>query len=103
MTDQELLELAAKAAGIEIQNAAFSNGPHLVGTLTRWNPLADDGDALRLAIELRLDVLMKDHYTYVLNVPGGLVQAVEKHGKDSHAATRRAIVTAAAQIGVWKE
>lgn len=62
MSDKELLELAAKAAGI---------GPVLcyetrrnclrIGTRDKyelWRPLTDDGDALRLAVELNIDITM---------------------------------------------
>ena len=55
MTDRELLELAAKAAGIELVWRNFSNVPNLFKGLSSdeiWNPLADDGDALRLAATL---------------------------------------------------
>jgi hypothetical protein len=52
MTDRELLELAAKAAGIEYDFCR----PELGGCQIRkpfvsgfWNPLTDDGDAFRLA------------------------------------------------------
>jgi hypothetical protein len=43
MTDRELLELAAKAAG---------NG-FVIGY---WNPLTDDGDALRLAKRRKMTI-----------------------------------------------
>ena len=62
MTDRELLEMAAKAAGITSVGygrngiATGRNGPCLIGY---WNPLTDDGDALRLAhalgMQLNLD------------------------------------------------
>ena len=58
MTDKELLELAAKAAEIKIRWSADSlgnqTGPWIFNS--RWNPLTDDGDALRLAVKLGLDV-----------------------------------------------
>ena len=68
MTDRELLELAAKAAGIEIvfgnydrdcyanitEEQAKSFGNYETGF--EWNPLTDDGDALRLAVKLGLVV-----------------------------------------------
>ena len=62
MTDRELLELAAKAAGMEIEWRKWVIDPKartlggccfaLVGTHTYWNPLTDDGDALRLAVAI---------------------------------------------------
>lgn len=56
MTDRELLELAAKAAGIERGaeradcgiSTTLPDGRH--GHLPRWNPLEDDGDAFRLLV-----------------------------------------------------
>lgn len=59
--DRELLELAAKAAGLEVQ--LYEREPHeewgayrscLMHEGREWNPLTDDGDALRLAVILRL-------------------------------------------------
>ena len=53
-TDRELLELAAKAAGYEYAK----HGGYIVvdGIPGNWNPLTDDGDALRLAVKLRLSI-----------------------------------------------
>lgn len=62
MTDRERLELAAKAAGIteETQQIleAGING-------CRWNPLDDDGDALRLAVKLRINIIFSGGFHYV--------------------------------------
>lgn len=90
MTDRELLELAAKAVGYE-RNSAGPVGP------CEWNPLADDGDALRLAMAIGMDSIeivvdeWPDHASGIMrkepNIP----------------ATRRAIVRAAAQIGGQKK
>ena len=55
MTDRELLELAAKASG-ELTASWCGNDAYFDGVLSRWNPLEDDGDALRLAVKLELDV-----------------------------------------------
>ena len=65
MTDRELLELAAKAAGVEIYESTdgtIQNRPVWVfkagggmGTMPyeeQWNPLLEDGQALRLAMTL---------------------------------------------------
>lgn len=103
-TDQELLELAAKAAGIEgkysndiIAECWGSNRPKWgidKGMWESWNPLTDDGDALRLAIDLELDVMVAS----VKSVDYFLDLTIEA-GADVYAATRRAIVRAAAEIG----
>lgn len=92
MTDKELLELAAKAAGIS--NFTMCDGVVFIETGTRrgdsgyyWNPLTNDGDALRLAVKLELWEAVRDGY-----------QHLDSDG-DPYAATRRAIVRAAAEIG----
>jgi hypothetical protein len=93
MTDRELLELAAKAAGIEINWFKWER------LTNQWNPITDDGDALRLAVKLDINV-------YVHLVSGSTmasakpeIDEVEPHGNDPYAATRRAITCAAAEIG----
>jgi hypothetical protein len=59
MTDRELLEAAAKAAGIKIVYGPFQTAPILPyngeadgDLVTFWNPLEDDGDALRLLVAI---------------------------------------------------
>lgn len=97
MTDRELLELATKAAGI---SGAFENGviwyKNEFGDDAGFNPLADDGDALRLAVRLNLSVVFGANYVIV----GESIQApTVNNADDPCAATRRAIVRAAAEIG----
>ena len=79
-TDRELLELAAKAAGID---GRWDKGARAfvpkIGPIF-WCPLTDDGDALRLAVALKI-ILMP---------------------YPTEAETRRAIVRAAAKIGEAK-
>jgi hypothetical protein len=98
MTDRELLELAAKAAGLhdqwpepdygaewqsdEIGIWCFGNGEGVA-----WNPLTDDGDALRLAVRMNLWAAVRDGYQHF------------DSDNDHYEATRRAIVRAAACIG----
>jgi hypothetical protein len=99
MTDRELLELAAKAAGKEHYG---EYGPHagLKTTGGWWNPLTNSGDAFEFAVKLRLDLtfyataLLNTEYVYV----GDSHTRTELH-LDDLAATRRAIVRAAAEIG----
>ncbi|HEU6454004.1 MAG TPA: hypothetical protein VN201_00915 [Roseateles sp.] len=60
MTDRELLEKAAKAAGLKdfawFENNIHGHGYPVLGHITTpWNPLEDDGDALRLAYTLKLN------------------------------------------------
>lgn len=101
MTDKELLELAAKAAGFKRED--FVDGKSIIrevdGQPVYWNPLTDDGDALRLAVKLRI--------CYGPNLQGDLAVAfhddgpsmTEPYEPDPYAATRRAITRAAAEIG----
>ncbi len=106
MDDRTLLELAAKAAGIK--GVYFhSDNPIHVGIFlghghSYWNPLTDDGDAQRLAVELRLDVRNDERATFVGRFEHEPTMC-EQVGNDRWAATRRAIVRAAAAIGQQKE
>lgn len=110
MTNRELLDLAAKAAGIEIEWNVMIN-PHspvlapktqqerswLGHEHTPWNPLTDDGDALRLAVELLFEIDM-DHGGIAIRHATG-VKVLEVFNHDPYAAARLAIVRAAAAIG----
>ena len=89
-TDRELLEFAARAAGIE----------HVTPMMIewgKWNPLESDRYALRLAV--RLSMLVDVTAFSVTAIVNGAIIAKEKHDGDPYAATRRAIVRAAAAIG----
>lgn len=107
MTDRELLELAAKAAGKPLRELddlydRWESDP--VQIQRGWNPLEHDGDALRLAVKLRLDVLQNPMgQTACCIVTGDDAQECEVfedyNADDPYAATRRAIVRAAAEIG----
>lgn len=105
MNDRELLEAAAKAAGYQPQG--MEQGKlYLFGVQDGWNPLTDDGDALRLAVKLNFDIEFD-------TLPDGPIVGVvapwnDNFGdfrwyewllKDATAATRRAIVRAAAEVG----
>lgn len=103
-TDRELLELAAKAAGIELVDIDIIGGVYKTGPdqFCRWNPLANDGDALRLAVQLRLFPI---NFACIVNGEE-LIEVYCRDGSvleptapDLNAATRRAIVRAAAEIG----
>jgi hypothetical protein len=118
-TDRELLEAAAKAAGLKIHAArqaerdeegCANSGLWIVNGSTCWNPLTSDGDALRLAVKLDLNVIVNrvDERT---TVEAGYSPAMDGRRRfieyyddaDPYAATRRAIVRAAAEIGRSKE
>ena len=109
MNDRELLELAAKAAGIGMcwpdrgfpvtNDFSYLVDGDFVGKL--WNPLTDDGDALRLAVKLghsEMIDLYLGQQSVIVDFDNG-VKFVQVHNDDSYAATRRAIVRAAAEIG----
>lgn len=115
MDDRELLELAAKAAGFHPYIALygwneFGGGINLERTtpfdpdVENWNPLTDDGDALRLAVKTCIGFIVDDEWVNVYRCKhhGPLIDLCElykNHDGDKHAATRRAIVRAAAAIG----
>jgi hypothetical protein len=100
MTDRELLENAAKAAGFAIhannQASRDACGAGDVGLWisresTCWNPLTDDGDALRLAVKLNLlTTECVEDWKWCRD---------KKEHADVCASYRRAIVRAAAEIG----
>jgi hypothetical protein len=98
MTDRELMELAAKAAGIALENVPMMGAGLLLEKGGVWNPIADDGDALRLAVrlEIRIDWGAFDVVAIEFNTDA---VAREKKALDPYAATRRAITRAAAEIG----
>ena len=96
MTDRELLELAAKAAGYEYAK----HGGYIVvdGIPGNWNPLTDDGDALRLAVTLHLTVSVGLSGSTTVTDAFRNPLAVIKHDNDPDATTRRAIVRAAVRL-----
>lgn len=108
MTDRELLEASAKAAGIIAEwhtddadfdathEGMFLKGERGPDNSKYWNPLTDDGDALRLAVALRMDIT---HFSESVRADvDGHDDCNESSGTDPYAATRRAIVRAAAAM-----
>lgn len=125
-TDRELLVLAAKAIGAtEYGGPDDCRGPGIVllnGLPThyeghgefgyKWDPLTDDGDALRLAVKLGIQVTPYPIYSEpkhsVLARKATLprdedestsVEILMMYEDDPNAATRLAIVRAAAEVG----
>ncbi len=115
MTDRELLEYAADALGITIIRKTMTGWDNSEtdeyfqlfddAKVGCWNPLKDDGDALRLAVAVGIDIFIDNDApdmaaTQALEMaPIGSEAIVEPHGDDGCAATRRAIVRAAARLG----
>lgn len=108
MTDKELLEMAAKAAGYNIEwrlaSTDLSDGAEtwfwFKDGLLPWTPLMSNGEALRLAVDLRINVELTAR-TVLARQDGTADEdaILDLLGDDPHAATRRAIVRAAADLG----
>ena len=104
MTDRELLELAAKAAGRDEwvwsdDDECMQSPPKQTpygDAHSYWNPLTDDGDALRLAVKLKMGVAVFNQHVSVGDDFGS--ETHQEIGDDPYAATRRAIVRAAAEV-----
>lgn len=107
-TDRELLELAAKAAGLNVCGEACHRDDGLFigtgeGDLWLWSPLTDDGEVFRLCVDL--DIRLSQHAGMVIaslpfadgvNLRKTLCEEVLD---DPRKASRRAAVRAAAEIG----
>lgn len=113
-SDRQLLELAAKAIGLQIECWGSSaeqsvsegffiwidNDPLSLGL---WNPLLDDGDALRLAVKMDFDIELRVDCVLANGFGVKNCQTLEGCDDDKLAATRKAIVHAAALIGAGKK
>ena len=107
VTDRELLELAAKAAGLSIWKYGKTDGAFINNRAEAWSPLTNDGDALRLAVMLGLTIApangsrgdIVEVYSHSSLMGTSADGKAESHDGDPFAATRRAIVRAAAAIG----
>lgn len=111
MNKREMLELAAKAAGVkgsfiqrfpEDGHATYSCGIGYSSQIAPlWNPRADDGDALRLAAALRLQIKPGKH------IGDGCTAETQRDGiagatafySDPARQMRMAVTIAAAEIG----
>ena len=101
MTDPELLELAAMAAGYSFDGHILRN-TKTDFEYSGWNPLEDDDDAFRLAAHLRMNIC---HYSGCtdahdrVGVNNGYGIKPVPYKDDILKAVRRVIVVAAAEIG----
>lgn len=95
MTDRELLELAAKAAGIvhyQSDRPFGSDAPY-------WNPLTDDGDVARMEAKLGLNILWTDeHVIAYQRGKSGNPEKYSFHDGDKQKARRYASTKVAAEI-----
>ena len=120
MTDHELLERAAQAAGYAVEIVQMGDdtvgrwlpGPQKKPGNIFWQPLREDGDALRLAIALGLQVLpypifeepkhsvivQKRYWDSDAERAREHAATLEVYDGEPEAATRRAIVRAAAEL-----
>jgi len=114
MNQKHLLEMAAKASGKDLTGYQWIDTPFYTGFQRRnidpesgfeeqtqdWNPLDDNADAFELMVDLTLDVDFIDQWTTVWHWIGDdRTVEVESENCDRYAATRLAIVRAAAAIG----
>lgn len=90
MTNREMLEFAAKADGYSITKGSSGYREFMCKGGVEWNPLEDDGDALRLAV--RLGILLRTDF--IKQLAELMCQGMD-HGKT----TRLAIVRTAVEIG----
>ena len=114
MNDRELLEMAAKAAGFVAEWREWTTGRvaefktikytkhegHWVNGVP-WNPLTYDGDALRLAVRLGMNLSTNLHHRFVtVNDEQEFYDEAKFGGVcDPDGVMRRTIVRAAAEIG----
>lgn len=109
--DKELLILAAKAACFNVKAVSVDTDDNFDGLVIGakntkqkvwWNPILNDGDALRLAVYLRVSLsfhMENDNEDVKAWVNGSYHAWSQQIEQDPLCATRRAIVRAAAAIG----
>lgn len=100
--DKQLLDMAAKAY---IDSSWHNDAAYMAGFMSKWNPLEDDGDALRLAVKLNICVVINGmfahaemHHCQIPNL-GYVEENSARNGGCIFKAVRVAIVRAAATIG----
>lgn len=111
--DKELLEYAAKAAGYHIlgevnkmiaQPDRSKEGGFVIrnsnGGDSSWNPLLDDGDALRLVVKLKLRAGVDASYAFCYShTPTLDPQSHTELTNDAAKDLRQVIVNVASEIG----
>ena len=99
-SDSELLELAAKAAGLTIARwvdgvPQLASDTHQIGKV--WNPRTDNGQAFELEMLVDITVRRIDPYVYAIGKTQH--QARFDNSEAMMSAAREAVVLAAAEIG----
>lgn len=100
MSDHDLLKLAGKAAGYTLDADCYRlDQRDIGGAPTPWNPLTDDGDALRLAAKLRIRFERHTRHPFVAAFHDDLAGRFEEREEGDYcAAIRRAIVRVAVEL-----
>ncbi|WP_278405858.1 hypothetical protein [Pseudomonas rhodesiae] len=103
MTEHELLKLSAKAMGFDLEyrsgsDAFYYDDPE--SGREQWEPLSDDVQAMRLAVELQLSILWFTNLQYVMVERRGYGENIGWiDDADRAGALRQALTVVAAQIG----
>lgn len=110
MKDLEMLEAAARAAGAvdvtESRDAVMVRWSKASRGYVRWNPRDDDGDSRRLEVKLKLEITWDFDRIDVLgdaDTPLATEYIYDNPPTDVYAATRLAVLRAAAAIGGYRE
>lgn len=114
ITDRELLELAAKAAGVEHQGIYYRDRGLRIGDRSNgyatwiewWNPLGNAGDAFVLAAKLNIALLprhVNEHGELVARAITDDVVVDVPIDKNGTEALARATVCLAAHYGRWAD
>lgn len=107
MTNRELIELAALAAGIEGEWQTCMGEVFLIPVEDElfhagiaWNPLTNRHQAFELMVKLRMQIVQTLGMVEVVAFPKGrYVRAEEELGDDPEVATCLAITRCAAEVG----
>jgi len=102
-TDRELLELAAKAAGYQIDphtNGKVLRGLYFIRRGQNWQPLERNDDAFCLGVDLRISLEMAPEHVYAVHTDTSATQYRDTgSGKPMDQVVREAIVACAAEVG----
>lgn len=105
MNNEELLKLAASAAGIEIVTWSVHKDKSItidIATWQPWNPLVFDQDAFRLMVELGIGLsfgqIESTGNMFIITKRDKRRKTIFRCGEDEPTIIRRAIVKAAAKV-----